>query len=369
MVQAKPPQVWVLTTKKLGDNAQVLAVADALGWPYEVKRLEFTGLNHFHFRLFGPSLWKVNARRSTPLVPPWPDLILTIGRRSTPVALWIRKQSGNRTKLVQVGQSRVCFNRFALVVVNPQYHLPVHPHLLRLRLPLFYSTPAASAVSVAAWRPQFTGLPKPWIALLVGGSTVPFILNTQVARRMMTEVRDLILREGGSLLVSTSRRTSQEAADTIEAAMPTNGFFYRWRPDSQSNPYLAILALADRFIVTGESISMLVEVVRQGKPLAIYPLPMRLTSIRLWHRHILQNLLLPVTPDEPRSHSWREKLGEVLIHLGLLEYRRDFSLFHQQLIERGLAVRLGDPFVLTQQPPPDELPQVVERITALFREG
>jgi mitochondrial fission protein ELM1 len=49
-----------LTSNKLGDNAQALAVAQALGWPSEVKRLVFTGLNHFHFRLFGPSLYKVD---------------------------------------------------------------------------------------------------------------------------------------------------------------------------------------------------------------------------------------------------------------------------------------------------------------------
>jgi hypothetical protein len=66
-VCGRPPRVWILTTKKLGDNAQVQALAEALGWPYEVKRLEFTGLNHFHFRVFGPSLGTLG--RSPPPCP------------------------------------------------------------------------------------------------------------------------------------------------------------------------------------------------------------------------------------------------------------------------------------------------------------
>src|SRR5262245_21197385 len=85
---AQPLRVWVLTTEKLGDNAQVLAIADALGWPYELKHLEFTSVNHF--RTVEPLLWELAVGRSSPLVPPWPDLLLTIGRRPSPVALGIR---------------------------------------------------------------------------------------------------------------------------------------------------------------------------------------------------------------------------------------------------------------------------------------
>jgi mitochondrial fission protein ELM1 len=364
--QAQPPRVWVLTTKKLGDNAQVRAIADALGWPYELKHLEFTGVNHFHFRVFGPSLWKVAVDRSSPLVPPWPDLLLTIGRRSTPLALWVRQQSGNKTRLVQVGQSRVGFACFDLVIGNPQNQMPAKPNLIRLGLPLLYGNSATASTAVAQWQPRFIDLPKPWTALLIGGSAAPVILDIEVARRMMEEVRQIITREGGSLLVTTSRRTSREVADIIEAGMPATGFFHRWAPDGQSNPYPAILGLADRFIVTGESISMLTEVVRRGKPLAIYPLPYRRKSVRLWYLHVLQSLLFPPGKAAKESGGWREGLGDRLVHLGLLQYRRDFSLFHQQLIARGLAVRLGAPFLPVQGPPPDDLPMVIERIKMLF---
>jgi hypothetical protein len=351
----------VLTSKKLGDNAQVLALATALGWPYETKRLSFSGLDHFHFRLCGPSLRKVDIGGSSPLAPPWPDLVVTIGRRSTPVALWIRHQSQGKARIVQVGQTRVGFEPFDLVVANPQYHLPAHPRLVRLTLPLLY--PKADAIAAAAdqWRSRFAHIPRPWTALLVGGSTAPFRFDVAAAHELMTTLKAVLERDGGSVLATTSRRTSSSATAAIQDAMPKQGFFHRWAPHGQENPYLGLLGLADRFVVTGESISMLVEVVRQGKPLAIYPLPMRLRSWRLRIRYLLQDLFLPTPAMEDR-----QRLGDLLVRWGLLEYRRDFSLFHRQLIEHGRAVWLGAPFPSVSVAPPDELPLVVARIKALF---
>ena len=365
-VSIAPPRTWVLTSKKLGDNVQVLSIANALGWPYEIKRLEFRGLNHFHFRFFGPSPRKVRIEQSSPLTPPWPDLVLTIGRRATPVALWIRRQSRGRTKLVQVGQARVGLDRFDLVIGNPQYHLPQSSNLLHLTLPLFAMDTAAVAAAAATWRSRFAHLPQPWIALFVGGSTAPFTLDVQAAQDLMQITKQIREHEGGSVLVTTSRRTASEVATALEAAMPEQGFFHRWSPDDPNNPYRGILGLADRFIVTGESISMLVEVVRQRKPLAIYPLPTRATTIRLLCRRALQDVFLPPRRTTRGVWSLRETIGDILVQLGLLEYRRDFSLFHQQLIEQKRAVWLGEPFPVAPPAPPDELPLVVKRINALF---
>ena len=371
MASAQPPRVWVLTTAKLGDNAQVLAIANALGWPYERKHLEFTNADHVHSRAFGPSQWKLAVDRSSPLVPPWPDLLLTIGRRSSPVALEVRQWSGTRTKLVQVGQgqSRAGLACFDLVVANPQCPLPNRPNLVRLELPLLYGKSETIFAAVAQWQPRFMGLPRPWTALLIGGSGGPRILDTEVARRMIGEVNQLVTREGGSLLVTTSPRTSREAADIIEAGMPANGFFHRWVPNGQSNPYPAILGLADHFVVTGDSISMLTEVIRQGKAPAIYPLPFRKMtvrkSVRRWYRHVFRNLFPPGEAAK-ESGGWREGLGERLMHLGLLRYYSDFPRFYQRLIARGLAVRFGAPFLPIQGPPSDNLPMVIEQIKALF---
>ena len=47
--------------------------------------------------------------------------------------------------------------------------------------------------------------------------------------------------------------------DCLEKHLPGNATLFRWSEDTEDNPYLALLGLADRIVVTGDSISMLVE--------------------------------------------------------------------------------------------------------------
>src|SRR5262249_61448889 len=80
---------------------------------------------------------------------------------------------------------------------------------------------------------------------------------------------------GGRLLVSTSPRTPLAAADAAIKAVTCRNFIYRWEAGDPDNPYHAFLALADRFIVTADSASLLVEACLMGKPVEILSWPMR----------------------------------------------------------------------------------------------
>src|SRR5437899_9903650 len=101
---ACPPKTWLLLGDKLGDNAQIEPIAAALGWPCERKHLRFKKRYGTYRPLFRASISHVASYGSDQLAPPWPDLILTTGRRPASVALWIREKSGGRTKLVIVGR-------------------------------------------------------------------------------------------------------------------------------------------------------------------------------------------------------------------------------------------------------------------------
>ena len=37
----RPPRVWAVMCYRAGENSQIRALADALGWPYEEKRLHY----------------------------------------------------------------------------------------------------------------------------------------------------------------------------------------------------------------------------------------------------------------------------------------------------------------------------------------
>ena len=97
------PRTWLILGDKAGDNAQVRIVADALGWPFVVKDLVFRApyvIGKPHFRA---SLYHIDRARSARLEPPWPDLILTVGRRPSMAALWVKAQAQGRR---QTGRGR-----------------------------------------------------------------------------------------------------------------------------------------------------------------------------------------------------------------------------------------------------------------------
>ena len=127
-------------------------IADALGWPYDVKGLAFQAPYVLGKPRFRSSLYHVDQARSAPLEPPWPDLILTVGRRPSMAALWVKEQTQGRAALVVVGRPKRWLDRFDLVIAPPQFQLPRRANVLRLDLPLMRVDEAAIAAAGEAWR-------------------------------------------------------------------------------------------------------------------------------------------------------------------------------------------------------------------------
>ena len=112
--------IWVLIGERTGDNNQALALAEALGLPFEIKQLDYNALQSLSVWLPPTAISLTKAARAG-LDAPWPDLIIAIGRRSVPVARWIKQQSKGRTKLVRIGHPRIDPKVFDLVVTTRQY--------------------------------------------------------------------------------------------------------------------------------------------------------------------------------------------------------------------------------------------------------
>jgi mitochondrial fission protein ELM1 len=323
-----PPSVWVLSGHKAGDNAQLLALAEALGWPFEVKRLAYRKTELATNLLLRVTLAGTVARRSSPLSPPWPDLVLTAGRRNEPVARWIRRQSRGRTRLVHVGRPWAPPERFDLVVTTPQYFVPDRANVLTIGMPLHAITPAALAKVAGAWEPRLRHLPTPRIAVLVGGVSSPYRFGAQEGAALGRLVNARAEQTRGSLLVTTSARTPPETAAAIQSALRAPHHFHRWQAGSADNPYRAFLALADEIVVTGDSISMLAEATATGKPVFIFdlggmrergPRPLRAARDA---RSLLHLILMRIAP--PRM-------------------RRDTRILLQSAVASGRAAWLGEP--------------------------
>jgi mitochondrial fission protein ELM1 len=352
------PRVWLLLSDKLGDNAQAFAIAEAVGWPFVLRRVLPKPEWVLGKPPVRPSLDHLDLERSDRLEPPWPDILITIGRRPTSAALWVREQSGGRTRIVLINRPKGSLDAYALVIVPSLFHVPPHPKVVRLDLPLMRADTAAVREAAQAWRSRFDDLPRPFTAVLVGGQTKPFAFDATVAARLAGELTALQARDGGTLYVTTSRRTQPSIAPALGAGLPQGSRLYDWGAHKgHDNPYLGLLGLADRFVVTGDSISMMVEVASLGRPLAIFPLPV---APGLRHR---------LVAAAGRIESGAAGLGRLLTvagrQLGVLGYARDLPAVHRLLYEKRLAVPLGEPFLPPGPGLADELAPVAARIRAL----
>ena len=342
------PRIWLVLGDKPGDNAQVEIVAEAVGLPVERKRV----IPRAEWVLGKPrveaSIAHLDPERSDPLEAPWPDLVLTIGRRPSMAAFWIREQSGGHTRIVLFGPPKRWPERFALIVAPAQYRLAGANNFLPIRFPLMRSNTAAIAAAGETWGARLDTMPRPLTALLVGGQTKPYRLDARFASELATRAAQVAAP--GSLYVSTSRRTRPEAVAALANALPAGTPLFRWAPDAPDNPYLGLLAHADRFIVTGDSVSMMVEVARMGKPLAIAALPYRTALAGLLHRWVNGERGIPA----------------LLRRAGITRGARDLSAMHRVLYGERLARPLEEGFPDSGHGAlEDELPRVAAAVRAL----
>jgi hypothetical protein len=356
------PRVWLLVGDKLGDNQQVELIASRLtqrlNWRVDVRRLQFKDAYRTGKPQFRVDHSHVDWSASDAIAPPWPDLVITVGRRPSMVALWIKEHSRGITQLVIVGRPRRWLQRFDLIIAAAHHHVPQLPNVLRLGLPLIMPDKAALEAAHAQWASRFADLPRPLVALFVGGPTKPHVFDRDVARDLMARASQCVAKSGGTLWVTTSPRTSHDVVDAIEEALPENGRLFRFRPNDPNNPYLGLLASADQFIVTGDSVSMQVEVARLGKPLAIYPLPVEYGIVERVRRAAAR--IAYGEDTTPLS-----RLIQTLQQLGITQFPRDVEEIHALLFRQGFAVRLGEPFTKRGTGVDVDLDQIVDRIRAL----
>ncbi len=359
-------RVWVLTSGKTGDDKQSLRLATALGIPFEEIKIVFNDRARAWRVMFGPSLTSVDPERSSELHAPWPDVIISSGWRQVPVVRWIKQQSGGKTRLVQMNRPPGP-KHFDLILSPPQYGVPIRANIVRLDWPL-HLPPSADALDQAGslWKGRLDRYPHPWTVLLIGGESYPFDLDRRAVAVLLEGALDRTRALGGSLLISTSRRTPQRALEAIREAVGSaddRTLLYEWQPNSPDNPYTAFLAGGDEFVITPDSISMLVEVARLGRPIAIAPhtqnrsLSKRLrTGMKRWLHGRL---------DRPQSAT-AEFISDLASLLGL-KYVRHLESVSKQMVELGWAADFPEFSGGHGNPLPDsDLDRLVARIDLLL---
>jgi uncharacterized protein len=336
------PLIWVLCGVRAGDTAQVLELARRVGGNVVAHQLTFNWRHHLPNWLLGASAASLEERSRATLIPPWPDLVIATGKRTTPVALWIKQQSEGKTVVVQLGRPRMAFRHFDLIVTTPQYGLPAAENVVRLDLP--FAAPKVQEKAVLDhWRRQWKALPRPLIAAAIGAAKFPLRLGATQLDEFGSALGALARREGGTILLFGSPRSAAGSVERVRTQI--SGSIWIGDGSGPGNPYQAALSLADMFAVTGDSVSMASEMVATGKPTHVFALPS-------W--------------PSPR---WRAEKGLTgwLARTGVLVPPRDVGGFIKTLVASGAARDLRD---LTRARYPRQLARdqddVVQRIRSLL---
>jgi mitochondrial fission protein ELM1 len=353
---------------KAGDNSQILALAEGLGWPFAIKHLVYRPTELLTNLLTPRTLLGIVRDRSSPLVPPWPDLVISAGRRNEPPCRWIQAHADRPVRLVHCGRPWAKLECFDLVVTTPQYRLPERPNVLLNTTPLQRMSSERLDAARAVWEPRLAHLPRPHVAVMVGGDAGPYVLDREAAALLGQAASALARRQGGSLLVTTSARTPRHTIATLEAALDGPAEIFRWtRDQAADNPYLGYLAIADAFVVTSESMSMLTEACATRKPVHMFDLD---TGPELkWplHEPLIGRVSTPSWSRRLRRLRYQPLVHRIATVTGPRRLTRDVRAIQDRLIAAGRAVWLGQEFPSGSPPPPlDDLERAIARVKALF---
>jgi hypothetical protein len=274
-------RVWLLIDDRAGNKSQVLGVARALGLKFEIKDIRYTIAAELPNYMLMASFSMLTQGSRVNLMAPWPDVVIAAGRRTAPVARRIKEQSKGKAFLAQIMYPGATGeDDFSLIAIPKHDAMGPAENRFEIIGAPHGVTAEAMAEAKIHWRGKFDHLPKPHVALIVGGDTKRKKFTPDMARELGERAAALVKAAGGSLLITTSRRSTPEATEALLNGIgDTPATVFKWG-DEGDNPYMAYLAMADHVIVTGDSVSMCSEACAPGVPVYIFA-PKKMTV----HKH------------------------------------------------------------------------------------
>ncbi|WP_426014476.1 ELM1/GtrOC1 family putative glycosyltransferase [Caulobacter sp. DWR2-3-1b2] len=286
-VPAKPPIViWAISDGRAGIEAQAVGLAEAVARQTPavivVKRVGWNGR-------IGRLPWWANwlpRRWLTPeseIVAPWPDLWIAAGRATLPLSIRAKRWSAGKTYVVQIQDPRVPANMFDLVI-PPKHDRLAGDNVLAITGSPHRVTSQRLDSEYERFKDQIDALPHPRVAVLLGGKSRAFDLSVERAAEMAHQIQLPLEQEGGSLLMTFSRRTPEPARALLEARLRhLPGMIWNGQGE---NPYFAFLAAADYILVTEDSTNMATEAASTGKPVFILKMDGHSLKFRLFHQEL-----------------------------------------------------------------------------------
>ncbi len=246
----------IICTDLAGLRAQAVGLAEAAGFSPDV-------------RVLAPRpWWRLRpAGQAAAIAQPLPRLIIGCGGAGARLAASLRRPG---VKIVAIQHPRMAVQKFDLVFAARHDGI-AGANVFVTRTALHQVTPEKLAAAAQFWRPAFASLPRPLLAVLLGGANGRYRFGVPQARRLAGQLAELMSRDGVGVAITPSRRTAPDVMAILRAALAPLG---AWIWDGAGdNPYFGMLALADAILVTADSVSMVSEAAATGAPVYLQRLP------------------------------------------------------------------------------------------------
>jgi mitochondrial fission protein ELM1 len=278
--QNKNLEIWALLDGTAGHDSQVMGVVEAMKLPFTRKKLTYNDkASRPNFLKFN-ALNTIDSRKSDIISEPYPDIIISCGRKAGSVALAIKKKakkSGKKTFINHILWPGFPYAGYDMISV-PSHDSLLFPASRSKKIFRFIGAPNRITKEFLLneyriWARTIGELPSPKIAVLVGGDSKRTAFTEQHARALTENVIKLCSELKATLLITNSRRTSVSVTEYMQNELKRRvGRFLHFHDfnKSKANPFYAFLQLADMIIVTGDSISMCSESCATAKPVYIY---------------------------------------------------------------------------------------------------
>lgn len=262
--------VRIVCSDLAGLKSQALGVAESAGFVPDVRPLRFRGAwRHVPTNFWFNPRWAVSAELfSTPL----PKVIIGAGGAGARVAAALR---GGDVRAVALQHPRMALSRFDVVLAA--LHDGIEgPNVIVTRTALHRVTQPRLVEARALWQPRFAFLPRPLVAVLLGGSNGRYRFEEAEAHELIAGLAGM-LRQGMGVMITPSRRTSAAVVALMRTALvPLGAYVWDFTGD---NPYFGMLACADAILVTADSVSMVSEAAATSAPVLLVRLPGRSARI------------------------------------------------------------------------------------------
>ena len=190
-------------------------------------------------------------------------------------------------------------------------------------------------------RSNIVPVPKPWFTILLGGETKQFAVNENALADAARRAQMAADRHGGSVVVSTSRRTTPSLLAAVEGVLD-RPHIYRWSgAANDENPYETLLRKSAALFVTADSASMILDGAGSGTPTYVIEFPEQLDLRRRWRRGLFRY----ARGAFEGLHKWGlcrlgdrlDRAQEWLHARGILRYPRDLRKVHAAVYKMDLA--------------------------------